>query len=337
MDLHLMVWIDNFTSFYMGDKYSDIQIFEYIRGCEIKYPSTEVEFKVKTVLKIFTLREILFNRTKSNPDLMQKLNLISFLLFKTFIKYDASLHKLHLNIKFSYPNQHMSEFYELILNNQNFFSKLKYFTLGLEKNNIVTQEYLEQSILFQHFLSHLPKICTSIKYLELNIPYDIYIQLLKEIKNLFKSQKDLLKIQSVYGGKKNNLTEYLPFCSNTLTTINFYTIFFSNEISFNGLERLTHIKCLEFQHCVEEFFESIIQNCERIKFFHLTAIEHSHIPQLFRLITLLNDHLKYLTLEDFTKEELRFEVLTQEIKQFVTMKDYKDWVIKPSLLDGTLN
>src|SRR5205085_10274145 len=39
------------------------------------------------------------------------------------------------------------------------------------------------------------------------------------------------------------------------------------------------------------------QYCEKIKFLHLTGISYENISQLFKLITLFNNHLKYLTLE----------------------------------------
>ncbi len=47
----------------------------------------------------------------------------------------------------------------------------------------------------------------------------------------------------------------------------------------------------------EKVFESIINSCDKIKLLYLYDIGDKNIPQLFKLITQFNKHLKYLSLQ----------------------------------------
>jgi hypothetical protein len=212
-----------------------------------------MRYKSLNKAKMYELLNNLFDHTNYNPNLMQKINFIYSLLFKIFIENDASLHKLYLE---NPSNQFANNIYELILNQPNFISEIKEFSIYIEK--LPSHEFFLQKLKsLQDFLSSLSLVCNSIRYLELFFPHDVYMKLIQEIRNLFKSQFNLSKIliSDFIDYINNTLTDSLKslkslkYCSNTLTTISFYFIIFTNNMLYNEIEHLIHIKCLEFIHC----------------------------------------------------------------------------------------
>jgi hypothetical protein len=59
-----------------------------------------------------------------------------------------------------------------------------------------------------------------------------------------------------------------------------------------------HLENLELNIFIKKkAYESIINYCDKIKFFRLTNISYENIRQFYELILHLNKHLKYLSLQ----------------------------------------
>ncbi|CAG8625330.1 8349_t:CDS:1 [Funneliformis caledonium] len=344
MELHIMVWIDNFTKLYKesDDLFDDeIQVSEYISRCEIKYPLTE--YKEINASKTDTLRQILLNRARFIPNLSQKIKYMYFLIFKTLIENDSSLCELHLKNHFSSSNPFANYIYELILNRPKFISEIKDFLilesgssgvcseakdfLVLESgsNSKCSRVFLQQCMSLQNFLSSLSLICHSIKHLSLIFSHDIYSKFVLEINNLFKSQNTLSKVSfdTFIDCRTSSITESLRYCSNTLTTISFFFITFKNDMLFNELEHLIHISCLEFQCCEkpELFIQSLLTVPIPLKIKTL-LLDHNEIQSItpiqlfFQKISSCLDNLAIIYQPYFMKEYLESIILYCERIEF---------------------
>ncbi|RGB33750.1 hypothetical protein C1646_761329 [Rhizophagus diaphanus] len=179
---------------------NELKASSHINTCTINYPLTEIQYKASNKTNMENFRNFIYK--KANTTLILKINLAYFLLFEIFIKNDASLYKLQLEDRFFTKN--LYNFDELILENPKFISRIKDFHIIISRPGAISK--------LQNFLSSLPLICNSIKYIELNFPHEVHNKFLQEIKNLFKSQITLSK---VLFNRICSLTESLKYCSNT--------------------------------------------------------------------------------------------------------------------------
>lgn len=337
IDSHLMVWMNKSRILS-----NELKAPSHINTCTINYPLTEIQYKASNKTNMENFRNFIYKN--ANITLILKINLAYFLLFEIFIKNDASLYKLQLEDRF-FSTKNFYNFAGLILENPKFISRVKDFRI------IISCPEFKAIRKLQNFLSSLPLICNSIKYIELNFPHEVHNKFLQEIKNLFKSQITLSK---VLFNRICSLTESLKYCSNTLTSISFHFIIFNeNMLLLNEIEHLIHIQSLEFKYCerpelfiqsllnisiplkiktlilddnviqsifpfqllfhnigpylkylviiyqpyfIEDFYEFIIQYCEKIEFLYLTEI-NNYENLFFQIMESFNNNLRYLTLE----------------------------------------
>jgi len=146
-----------------------------------------------------------------------------------------------------------------------------------------------------------------------------------EIENLFKSQKNLTKVSfdTFIDGRTSSITESLKYCSNTLTIISFYFIFFRNDMKFNGIDHLIHIKCLEFQCCErpELFIQSLLNIFIPLKI-KTFLLDHNEIQNIipiqlfFQKISSTLDNLAIIYQPSLMKEYLDSILIHCENIQF---------------------
>ncbi|PKC05889.1 hypothetical protein RhiirA5_420331 [Rhizophagus irregularis] len=338
IDSHLMVWMNKSRILS-----NELKASSHINTCTINCPLTEIQYKASNKTNMENFRNFIYK--KADTTLILKINLAYFLLFEIFIKNDASLYKLQLEDRF-FSTKNFYNLDELILETPKFISRVKDFRI------IISCPEFEAIRKLQNFLSSLPLICNSIKYIELNFPHEVHNKFLQEIKNLFKSQITLSK---VLFNRICSLSESLKYCSNTLTSISFHFIIFNeNMLLLNEIEHLIHIQSLEFKYCerpelfiqsllnisiplkiktlilddnviqsifpfqllfhnigpylkylviiyqpyfIEDFYEFIIQYCEKIEFLYLTEIINNYENLFFQIMELFSNNLRYLTLE----------------------------------------
>src|ERR1043165_4662090 len=58
-------------------------------------------------------------------------------------------------------------------------------------------------------------------------------------------------------------------------------------------------------------YESIINHCDEIKFLNISFINYNNIPKLYELITHLNEHLQYLSLQHYYNLNVGSMILTE--------------------------
>ncbi|CAB5394133.1 unnamed protein product [Rhizophagus irregularis] len=209
---------------------NELKASSHINTCTINCPLTEIQYKASNKTNMENFRNFIYK--KADTTLILKINLAYFLLFEIFIKNDASLYKLQLEDRF-FSTKNFYNLDELILETPKFISRVKDFRI------IISCPEFEAIRKLQNFLSSLPLICNSIKYIELNFPHEVHNKFLQEIKNLFKSQITLSK---VLFNRICSLTESLKYCSNTLTSISFHFIIFNeNMLLLNEIEHLIHM------------------------------------------------------------------------------------------------
>ncbi|CAG8629976.1 5909_t:CDS:2 [Rhizophagus irregularis] len=370
---------------------NELKASSHINTCTINCPLTEIQYKASNKTNMENFRNFIYK--KADTTLILKINLAYFLLFEIFIKNDASLYKLQLEDRF-FSTKNFYNLDELILETPKFISRVKDFRI------IISCPEFEAIRKLQNFLSSLPLICNSIKYIELNFPHEVHNKFLQEIKNLFKSQITLSK---VLFNRICSLSESLKYCSNTLTSISFHFIIFNeNMLLLNEIEHLIHIQSLEFKYCerpelfiqsllnisiplkiktlilddnviqsifpfqllfhnigpylkylviiyqpyfIEDFYEFIIQYCEKIEFLYLTEI-NNYENLFFQIMELFNNNLRYLTLEvkgklatlyvikEFVKGK-NLEYLTYAItNQFVLSNNLKNLIKETENIPG---
>ncbi|PKK72718.1 hypothetical protein RhiirC2_848199 [Rhizophagus irregularis] len=316
IDSHLMVWMNKSRILS-----NELKASSHINTCTINCPLTEIQYKASNKTNMENFRNFIYK--KADTTLILKINLAYFLLFEIFIKNDASLYKLQLEDRF-FSTKNFYNLDELILETPKFISRVKDFRI------IISCPEFEAIRKLQNFLSSLPLICNSIKYIELNFPHEVHNKFLQEIKNLFKSQITLSK---VLFNRICSLTESLKYCSNTLTSISFHFIIFNENIPELFIQSLLNISIplkiktlilddnviqssFPFQllfhnigpylkylviiyqpYFIEDFYEFIIQYCEKIEFLYLTEIINNYENLFFQIMELFNNNLRYLTLE----------------------------------------
>ncbi|CAG8587990.1 17695_t:CDS:2, partial [Funneliformis caledonium] len=245
------------------------------------------------------------------------------LLFKLFINNDISLNSLYVKICHSQHALNVMIFNE-ICKKPKFLSDIKYFTLDFDRCKVIPHLPIPS-------FEYSPSAITSNKH------FTIYFNSKKNLsernlKYFIKSQTQLLSL-TLYtiSSKVAYLMSALKYCSNTLTSIEFNSCDFNDMPSLNGLNYLIHLESLQFKHCkgiTVQVFRPLLDISTPLKIKTLTleglSIEITFIQSLFqkigsflenlgihlgigrinifefhlfKLITHVRKHLKYLSLQ----------------------------------------
>ncbi|CAG8612707.1 12742_t:CDS:2 [Funneliformis caledonium] len=245
--------------------------------------------------------------------LLVLLSTICELLFKLFISNDISLNSLYIKICHSQHALNVMIFNE-ICKKPKFLSDIKYFTLDFDRSKVIPHLPIPSfedspsaitsnkhfTIYFIAYLMSALKYCsntlTSIKFILCNfndLPSLNGLNYLVHLESLQFKQCKGITVQVF----RPLLDISTPLKIKTLTLDGL-----SMEITFiqSLFQKIgSFLENLEIKLVIERkiIYESIINHCNKVQFLHISEIEHVDIVQLFKLITHVRKHLKYLSLQ----------------------------------------
>ncbi|CAI2179745.1 6690_t:CDS:1 [Funneliformis geosporum] len=290
------------------------------------------------------IEDIGFDIKKNLPNSIEIIDSICILLFKLFINSDASLNNLRL-LSSSKVN-FLPEMHKLILTNPKITSDLKVISLDVSNEPILTSLLSISSSIRQLNLyyggksTNVSSVIRSQSRLSSlsfdNLTYDVYLM------NAFKFYPQTLtsiefklcnftNISSLEGIQYlSQLKSLYFFHCRGLTVRAFQSLLVHpNPLKIKtlrvhgrnpGINLLLRKVGLELEHLDlmlfernerEKAFDTIINYCYKIKFLLLSWINSDDTYQLFELITRVNNHIKYLSLENLDSCQLGSNLLKE--------------------------